>query len=265
MCDQLMNIAYQGLFDTHAHLNDSRFDEDREEVLREMEEAGMLNLCVGADMESSRTGIELAEKHSGLYAAVGVHPHDAKSFRETDPAQLAQWLSHPKVVALGEIGLDYYYDLSPREVQREVFIRQLRLAHELDVPVILHIRDAHGDAISIMQEQGADLPRCIVHCSSASWESTKIYLNMGCMISYAGPVTFKKSLKLQEAARQVPEDRLLIETDSPYLAPEPVRGRRNDPRNVQHICRFLAELRGVTPEYLCARTRENGIRFFGLH
>ena len=258
-------MEIKGLFDTHAHLNDSRFDEDREEVLREMEEAGMLNLCVGADMESSRTGIALAEQHPGLYAAVGVHPHDASSFKETDPEQLTLWLSHPKVVALGEIGLDYYYDLSPREVQRTVFVRQLRLAHELDVPVILHIRDAHGDAIEIMQRLGRDLPRCIVHCSSASWESTQIYLKMGCMISYAGPVTFKRSVRLQEAARQVPEDRLLIETDSPYLAPEPVRGRRNDPRNVQYICRFLAELRGVTPEYLCARTRENGIRFFGLH
>ncbi|MBQ8094436.1 MAG: TatD family hydrolase [Clostridia bacterium] len=255
-----------GLFDTHAHLNDPRFDEDREEVLKDMDRLGMYNVCVGADMESSRTGIELAERHPRLYAAVGVHPHDAKSYRDPEDAvQLSAWLAQPKVVALGEIGLDYYYDLSPRDVQQTVFRQQLELASELDVPVILHIRDAHGDAIRMMQEMGKRLPHCVVHCSSASWESTKLYLKMGCMISYAGPVTFKKSLHLQEAARQVPDDRLLIETDSPYLAPEPVRGTRNDPRNVAHICRALAGLRETTPEALCARTRENAMAFFRIN
>ena len=194
-----------------------------------------------------------------------MHPHDAKNFLpERDLPQLRSWLRHPRVVALGEIGLDYYYDLSPRDVQQSVFQAQLDLAAELDVPVILHIRDAHGDAIRMMQAMGSCLPHCIVHCSSASWESTKLYLRMGCMISYAGPVTFKKSVHLQDAARQVPDDRLLIETDSPYLAPEPVRGKRNDPRNVVYICRRLAELRQTTPETLCKLTRENAMRFFGI-
>ena len=263
MRDQL-GPELHGLFDTHAHLNDPRFDEDREAVLEKMQALGMLNICVGADMESSRTGIELAERTPGLYASVGVHPHDAKDFRKADIPQLREWSRRDKVVAIGEIGLDYYYDLSPREVQREVFVRQLCLAHELDMPVILHIRDAHGEAIDLMRAQKALLPRCVVHCSSASWESTKIYLNMGCMISYCGPVTFKKSVHLQEAARQVPLDRLMIETDSPYLAPEPVRGRRNDPTNVAHICRFLAQLRGMDAQELCDRTRENGMRFYGI-
>lgn len=254
-----------GLFDTHAHLNDPRFDEDRQAVLEDMQRLGMFNICVGADMESSRTGITLSDQWENLYAAVGVHPHDAKNFvKERDLPQLEQWLGLPKVVALGEIGLDYYYDLSPRDVQQTVFRTQLELAGTLDVPVILHIRDAHGDAIQMMQEMGSALPRCIVHCSSASWESTKLYLKMGCMISYAGPVTFKNAARLQAAARQVPDDRLLIETDSPYLAPEPVRGRRNDPRNVAHICRCLADLRATTPEALCALTRTNAMRFFGI-
>jgi len=254
-----------GLFDTHAHLNDPRFDGDRQAVLEDMQRLGMFNICVGADMESSRTGIELAGQWDNLYAAVGVHPHDAKSFEaDSDLPQLEKWLRLPKVVALGEIGLDYYYDLSPRDVQQTVFQMQLDLAGTLGVPVILHIRDAHGDAIKMMQAMGSNLPRCIVHCSSASWESTRIYLGMGCMISYAGPVTFKNAARLLEAARQVPPDCLLIETDSPYLAPEPVRGRRNDPRNVAYICRRLAEIRGTTPEELCTLTRENAMRFFGI-
>ena len=254
-----------GLFDTHAHLNDPRFDEDREQVLKEMTEREMLNVCVGSDIPTSRSGIELARRWPGLYAAVGIHPHEASTFREEDLSTLEDWLLHePRVVALGEIGLDFYYDYSPREVQREVFARQLELGFRLDVPVILHIRDAHGECMDMMRARRDRLPRCVIHCCSASWESARVYLDLGCMISFAGPVTFKKSHHLQECARNVPEDRLLIETDSPYLAPEPVRGRRNRPQNVEHICRFLSQLRGVSPEELCRRTRKNGMEFYRI-
>lgn len=166
--------------------------------------------------------------------------------------------------ALGEIGLDYYYDLSPREIQKAVFERQLDLAYELKKPVILHIRDAHGDTIEILRAHKDRLPHCVIHCCSASWESAKIYLSLDCMISFAGPVTFKKSVNLQEVAKNVPLDRLMIETDSPYLAPEPVRGRRNEPLNVGHICRLIAALRQMDAQQLCDITRENGRRFYGI-
>lgn len=255
----------RGLFDTHAHPNDERFEEDRNALLARMREADMLCMCIGADMASSAQSVALAKQEKNIYAAVGVHPHDAKNFTEADASQLTQWLKEePKVVALGEIGLDYYYDLSPREVQKEVFSRQLDLAYVLDVPVCLHIRDAHGDTIDMMRARNGRLPHCVVHCSSASWESTKVYLNLGCMISFAGPVTFKRSVHLQEAAKHIPLDRLMIETDSPYLAPEPVRGRRNEPLNVAHICRFIADLRGMDAQELCDATRENGKRFYRI-
>lgn len=254
-----------GLFDTHAHPNDGRFDADREDMLARMREAQMLCVCVGADMESSASGVALANREPGMYAAVGVHPHDAKNFREEDVPVLTRWLTgEPKAVALGEIGLDYYYDLSPRDVQKEAFARQLDLAYALGKPAILHIRDAHGDTLDMLRVHRARLPRCVVHCCSASLESAKIYLNLGCMLSFAGPVTFKRSANLHEVARYAPLDRLMIETDSPYLAPEPVRGRRNEPLNVGHICRFIAALRGMDAQELCDVTRENGKRFYGI-
>lgn len=254
-----------GLFDTHAHPTDGRFDADRADVLARMREAGMLCMCVGADMESSAQSVALAQREKNVYAAVGVHPHDAKDFTEADVPQLTAWLTQePKVRALGEIGLDYYYDLSPRDVQKDVFARQLDLAYALDKPVILHIRDAHGDTMDMLRAHRDRLPECVVHCCSASWESAKVYLNLGCMISFAGPVTFKRSANPQEVAKNVPLDRLMIETDSPYLAPEPVRGRRNEPLNVGHICRFIADLRGMDAQALCDATRENGRRFYRM-
>ncbi len=254
-----------GLFDTHAHPTDGRFDSDREQVLSRMRETGMLCMCVGADMESSAQSVALARENEGIYAAVGVHPHDAKTFTQADVPQLTAWLTQePKVKALGEIGLDYYYDLSPRDVQRDVFARQLDLAYDLGKPVILHVRDAHGDTLDVLRAQAGWLPHCVLHCCSASWESAKVYLNLGCMISFAGPVTFKRSVHLQEVARNVPLDRLMVETDSPYLAPEPVRGRRNEPANVSHICRFIASLRDMDAQALCDVTRENGKRFYGI-
>ena len=254
-----------GLFDTHAHPTDNRFDEDRDTVLARMREWNMLCVCVGADMPSSAQAVDLARREPGIYASVGVHPHDAKDFTEADIPVLTRWLTQEaKVVALGEIGLDYYYDLSPRDVQKDVFARQLELAYALDKPVILHIRDAHGDSMDLLRAHRDRLPPCVVHCCSASWESAKVYLSLGCMISFAGPVTLKRSAHLHEVAQKMPLDRLMIETDSPYLAPEPVRGRRNEPCNVAHICRFIAQLRGMDAQALCDVTRENGKRFYRI-
>ena len=242
-----------GLFDTHSHPLDGRFDSDREELFERMRQTQMISVCVGADMPSSAEAVELARREPMFYASVGVHPHDAKDFTEADVPVLTKW-----------IGLDYYYDLSPRDVQKDVFARQLDLAYELDKPVILHIRDAHGDVIDILRAHRNRLPKCVVHCCSASWESAKVYMGLDCMISFAGPVTIKRSVNLHEIAEKMPLDRMMIETDSPYLAPEPVRGRRNDPTNVAHICRFIANLRGMDAQELCNVTRENGKRFYRI-
>ena len=253
------------IFDTHAHYDDEAFDADREALLASMPENGVgLIVDPGCDLDTSRRAVEIAEQYPHVYAAVGWHPENCAPYTRESLDTLRAWAKNPKVVAIGEIGLDYYYDLSPREIQKTVFERQLDLAYELKKPVILHIRDAHGDTIEILRAHRNRLPHCVVHCCSASWESAKIYLSLDCMISFAGPVTFKKSVNLQEVAKNVPLDRLMIETDSPYLAPEPVRGHRNEPLNVGHICRLIAALRQMDAQQLCDITRENGRRFYGI-
>ncbi len=251
-------------FDSHAHMDDPRFDDDREAVLTDMREQGVLAVCVGSNMPTSAGALAVAEAHEGLWAAVAVHPHDAKDFTDADIDQLTAWAQHPKVKAIGEIGLDYYYDLSPREVQREVFARQLELATRLGLPAILHIRDAHGDVTDMLRARRDSLPPFVVHCFSGSWESAKGYMELGAMVSLAGPVSFKKAVNLHEVARNVPLDRLMIETDSPYLSPEPVRGKRNDPRCAAHVAAAVAALRGVPVEEIARATLDNAKRFYRI-
>ena len=253
------------VFDTHCHLDDPRFDEDRKALLSDMEARGFVPcITVGADLVSSRAACALAHTRPWLYFAAAVHPHDAKEYSDAAHAELLQLMRDEKCVAWGEIGLDYHYDLSPRDIQRAVFVRQLNAAAELKKPVIFHVREAHGDVTDIFRAREVRLPAGVLHCYSGSAEQARVYLDMGFFISLAGPVTFRNASKLLDVARLVPDDRLLIETDSPYLAPEPVRGRRNDPRNVAHVARRVAELRGVSYEALCALTRENGMRLFGI-
>lgn len=253
------------LFDTHCHLDDARFDDDRQLVLDEMDTQGITPcVVVGADMPSSYACQALAQTRPWLYFAAGVHPHDAKDYTDEAHESLLALMNDPKCVAWGEIGLDYYYDHSPRDVQRAVFVRQLEAAAVVGKPVIFHVRDAHGDTTALLNERRNSLPQGVMHCYGGSTEQAKVYLDMGFYISLAGPVTFKKAPKLHEVARMVPDDRLLIETDSPYLAPEPVRGRRNDPRNVAYVARRIAELRGMDYASLCAMTRQNGMRLFGI-
>lgn len=253
------------LFDTHCHLDDARFDGDRTAILDDMQAQGITPcVCVGADMPSSHRCRDLAHTRPWLYFAAAVHPHDAKDYGEQAHAELLALMADPKCVAWGEIGLDYYYDHSPREVQRAVFARQLDAAAAVGKPVILHVRDAHGDVTDLLRARRGSLPEGVMHCYTGSAEQARVYLDLGLYISLAGPVTFKNAPKLQAVAQLVPEDRLLIETDSPYLAPEPVRGRRNDPRNVAYVARRVAELRGVPYEQLCAQTRQNGMRLFGI-
>lgn len=253
------------LFDSHCHLDDGRFDEDRGEVLARMLEHGVTRCCViGSDMASSRHAADFAMAHQGAYAAVGIHPHDAKAYRDGDLDLLAEWVQEEKVCAIGEIGLDYYYDNSPRDVQREVCELQLDLAYRLNMPAVFHVRDAHGDMIDLFRSRGGRLPGGVIHCFSGSWETAQEYLRMGFYISFAGPVTFKKAPKLQEVAVNVPRDRLLIETDSPYLSPEPMRGRRNEPAHVRYVCGKIAALRGESVEEVAAYTTQNALDMYRL-
>ena len=253
------------LFDSHCHVDDPKFDADIDEVLARMTEHGVTRYAViGSDMASSRHAIDFAQAHDGAYAVVGIHPHEAKTYQEGDLDTLTVWLKEDKVQAIGEIGLDYYYDLSPRDVQMDVCEKQMQLACQLDVPVAYHIRDAHQDMIDLMKRQKGKLSGGIIHCFSGSWEIAREYLKMGFYISFAGPVTFKKAPKLQEAAMNVPLDRLLIETDSPYLSPEPMRGRRNEPTHVRFVAEKIAALRGIPVEELAAATTQNAMNVYRI-
>ena len=199
-----------------------------------------------------------------IYGVVGVHPHEAKTFQDSDLARMGEWIKSPKLVGVGEIGLDYFYDLSPRDTQKDVLQKQLDFAREQNVPVVFHVRDAHGDMTALLSARRATLPQGVFHCFSGSVETAREYLDMGFYISFAGPVTYKNAAKLQEVARYVPDDRLMVETDSPYLAPVPLRGKRNEPAYVAHVARVVAELRGMDVEELAALATANTCRLFGI-
>ncbi len=272
------------LFDTHCHIADPRYDADRAEVIERFRAAGVARALVVADPrepiydgpedEGGRqvgTGNEekvfsVVEAHDFLVGAVGVHPHNASGWDEAAEATVLEYLKRPKCRLLGEIGLDYHYDLSPRQVQREVFDIQLDMAFERGMPVQLHIREAHGDCLDMLRARAAAgrMPAGIMHCYTGSWESAKVYLDLGLYISLSGAVTFRNAPKLSEVAQKTPGDRLLIETDCPYMAPVPLRGRRNEPAFIVHTFEKVAQLRGEAPEALAGRLWENGNRVMGL-
>ena len=252
------------LIDSHAHIDDDRFDADREAVLSRARAAGVdLIVNIGADMASSARSVALAEQYPQVYATVGMHPHDAKDMREQDYQQLVRWAAQPKVVAIGEIGLDYHYDLSPRPVQQEVFLRQLDIARQTGKPFVVHEREAHADTFEIIRSAAKGLEG-VFHCFSGSIETARQYLKLGFYISIAGPVTFPKSAKTKEVARYVPLDRLLVETDSPYLTPQAFRGRRNEPAYVRLVAEEIAALRELPLEELARATSENACRLFRI-
>lgn len=252
------------LFDSHAHIDDEKFDDDREEVIARAFESGVTEFVnVGACMASSARSVALAEKYEKIYAAVGIHPHDAENALEGDYEKLAAWSKHNKVVAIGEIGLDYYYDLSPRDVQRTVFIRQIDVARQMDMPIIIHDRDAHGDILDILKKEAKGITG-ILHCFSGSLEMAKEIIKLGFYISIAGPVTFKNAAKLPEIVEKIPLERLLIETDCPYLTPQPYRGKRNEPAYVRLVGEQVASLRGMEFSSLAEATRDNAKRIFKI-
>ena len=252
------------LFDTHAHYDSGAFNADRWEVLASMPEQGVeLILNPGCELDSSRTAVSLAEQFPFVYAAVGVHPSDCEGFDAHTVEELRTLAAHPKVKAIGEIGLDYYWkDNAPAQLQKEVFHAQMTLAEELDLPVIVHDREAHGDCLDIVREFPG--VRGVFHCYSGSAEMAMELVRLGWMISFTGVLTYKNARRAVEAARAVPLDRLMIETDSPYMAPEPHRGERNHSGYVLHVCERLAELKGIAPEECARATLENGCRFFGI-
>lgn len=253
------------LFDTHAHLDDKRFDDDRDELIRGLPERGVSRVITpGIDVDSSKKCVDLADKYDIVYAGVGIHPHEASKLEDNYLDQLRTMAQNKKVVAIGEIGLDYYYDFSPRDIQKQRFIEQIELAAELKLPIIIHNRDSHEDMLNILREHKDLINGGVMHCFSGSWEMAKIVLDLGLYISLAGPVTFKNAKKPVEVAKNVPLDRLLIETDSPYLTPVPYRGKRNDPGHVALVAEKIAEIRGITVEEVGRITTENALNLFKI-
>ena len=252
------------LIDTHAHLYDERYDEDRAAMIARAAEAGVAQIIsMGDTMAASAQVVADAERYPTLYAAVGIHPESAAPLTEADRAQILAWARHPKVVAIGEIGLDYYWEKDPaqRAVQQGLFRAQLDVARAAGLPVCIHDRDAHGDTLAILQEVGRDLTG-VLHCYSGSLETARELWKMGYYIGIDGPLTFKNAAKLPDIVREAPRELLLIETDSPYLAPVPMRGRRNEPAYVVHVAAKIAELRGESLEEVAAYTTENARRLY---
>ncbi len=253
------------LIDTHAHLNAQEFDEDRDEVIARARENGVSTIInIGFNRETIPTCLELAEKYEFIYAVVGWHPQDAKDMTDSDLEWLEELSRHPKVIGLGEMGLDYYWDTSPRDVQAEVFRKQIRLARKLQMPIVIHNRDAHQDIIDILREEKAEEVGGIMHCFSGSWETAKMALDMNFYISFGGPLTFKNAKKPKEVAVQVPLDRLLVETDCPYLTPHPFRGKRNETGYVRYVAEEMANLHGLSYEEMARITSDNAKRLFKL-
>lgn len=255
------------LIDSHCHLDDPQFDPDREAVIERARAAGveqMLAIGTGQGPPDLEAGIRLADTDPRIYATVGVHPHDAGKAGSGTFERLGALLAHPKVVAVGEIGLDYHYDFSPREVQREVFRRQIAIARRAGAPIIIHTREAWTDTLALLREGWDAGLHGILHCFSGGPEEAEQALELGFYLSFAGVVTFPKALRVQEAARRTPADRLLVETDAPYLAPVPKRGKRNEPAYVVQTAHKVAELRGESPAQVAATTTENFRRLFGL-
>lgn len=253
------------IIDSHVHLDDKRFNRDRDLLIKSLEKNGVeLAINIGADLKTSIASASLADKYENIYAAVGVHPHSAKEMDESTIEILRSFASREKVVAIGEIGLDFFRDLSPRDVQRKWFKEQIKLAKEVNLPIVVHSRDSDQEVFDILKEAQDGSLRGVFHCFSGSVEMARELIKLGFYISLAGPVTFKNARVPKEVAKAVPLDKLLIETDSPYLTPEPYRGKRNEPIFTKYVAAEIAELRGISYEELAKATNRNTKRLFGI-
>ena len=254
------------LIDTHAHLDDEKFAHDRAAVIERARESGVVKIItMGDSLDSSARSVALAEKFELVYAAVGIHPEEAQPMTAATDEQIAAWAAQEKVVAIGEIGLDYYWekDEERRALQRAIFVRQLDLARQLKLPVCIHDREAHGDMMKILKTEGRGL-RGVLHCYSGSWEMAAELLKGDWYFGIDGPLTYKNAAKLPEIVQRLPAERILVETDSPYLSPMPFRGKRNEPAHVLYIAKKAAELRGESLEAFARATRENTRELYGI-
>lgn len=253
------------IIDSHAHLDDSRFDYDRDMIIKNLKNNGIeLVINIGADLKTSIASVSLADKYDNIYAAVGVHPHSAKEMDNSTIEILKSFAKRDKVVAIGEIGLDFHYDNSPRDIQRKWFKEQLKLAKEVDLPVIIHTREAAQETFDILKEAQDGSLRGVLHCYSGSVEMALEYIKLGFYISIAGPVTFNNAKVTKEVAKAVPLDKLLIETDCPYLTPMPYRGKRNEPMFTKYVAETIAEIRGITFDELAKATNKNTKELFKI-
>lgn len=252
------------IFDTHAHYDDKQFDEDRDELLNSMAAMGVNTIVnVGASFKGCRRALELAEKYPFMYAAVGIHPDEAGFLNEDTFAELEGWCRGDKVVAVGEIGLDYYWDTEPRDLQKKWFVRQLELAREMGLPVNIHSRDASEDTFRIIKEHAEGIPG-IIHCFSGSRELASEYVKLGFYIGVGGVVTFKNGKKLKQVVKEISLSNIVLETDCPYLAPEPYRGKRNHSGYIKYIAQEVAGLKGITYEEVIEETEKNARAVYGL-
>jgi len=252
------------LFDSHSHLNDEKLINNVDEIVENYQKNGIEKIvCVGYDYDSSLLAVELANQYDSIYAAIGVHPTEAKKFN-MDLSWIEEHLSNPKVVAIGEIGLDYYWDKQFKEQQLELFRRQIELANTHQMPIIVHMRDATSDTYSVLKEFKQTETKGVMHCYSASKEAMQQFIDLNMYISLAGPVTYKNAVTPKEVAQAVPLDRLLVETDSPYLAPVPFRGRTNEPKNVLLVAKEIARIKGITLEEVSKNTYNNTCKLFNI-
>jgi len=253
------------IFDSHAHLDSKQFDSDREQVLTDLPKLGVTGVMnASVNVENAKAVLSLCETRDYLYAAVGIYPHETHLAKPEDLEELERLATHPKAVAIGEIGLDYYWKEAPKDVQQKWFIDQLRLAKRIQLPVNIHCRDAHGDMLEILKAEQDGQLTGVLHSFSGSVELMEEYVKLGFYISLPGTVTFKNAKKVKEVAEAVPLDRLLVETDAPYQTPSPFRGKRNDPSKVRFIIQEIARLRGMDPEEIGRITDENARRIYGI-
>jgi TatD DNase family protein len=254
------------LVESHAHLDDEAFDEDREELIKEIQKQGIgCVMNVGSSLASVKTSIALAESHEGIYAAAGIHPSETGELNEENFRWLKEQLSSPRVKAVGEIGLDYHWPEPDRQLQQYWFRRQLQLAHEAHLPIIIHSREAAADTRRIMEEEGADRLRGVIHCFSYTKETARGYLNWNYYFGIGGVVTFQNAKKLKEAVAYIPLENILLETDSPYLAPTPYRGKRNSPLNLPLIAQAIAEIKGIDAKTVIETTGQNAKTLYALN
>lgn len=254
-----------GIIDSHAHLENERFDYDRDTVIGNLAENGVDRVYnIGYDLESSIASVELARIYENIRAVIGVHPHSASEYNDEVEEKLIELSKDENVKAIGEIGLDYYYDYSPRDVQSEVFLRQIELANKLNLPIVIHTRDAVQETFDIIKEAKQKYPeqKFLIHCFTQSVEMMREYVKLGCYIALGGAVTFKNAVHPKDVAKEVPLELLLLETDSPYLAPTPMRGKRNEPMFIKYIAKEIAKIRGMKVNDLLDITAENTKRFY---